>query len=83
MENTAKQSMMFMDYLATYPNAVLCFFAGNMQCHVDLNAAYLLLNGGKSCIAGYFYCAANLHVLNCNHTLHNFPIVIECKTLKH
>eukprot|EP00957_Ditylum_brightwellii_P172940 13166395-Ditylum_brightwellii.AAC.1 len=28
--NTAKQSTMLMDYLVTYPNAVLCFFAGNM-----------------------------------------------------
>eukprot|EP00957_Ditylum_brightwellii_P123901 9444600-Ditylum_brightwellii.AAC.1 len=40
--NTAKQSPMLMDYLATYPNAVLRFFAGNMQLHVDSDAAYLV-----------------------------------------
>eukprot|EP00957_Ditylum_brightwellii_P065957 5002040-Ditylum_brightwellii.AAC.1 len=74
---------MLMDYLATYPNAVLCFFAGNMQLHVDSNAAYLVVNGAKRRIAGYFYCASNLHALNYNKTPHNVPILIECRTLKH
>eukprot|EP00957_Ditylum_brightwellii_P185136 14098628-Ditylum_brightwellii.AAC.1 len=83
MENTSKQSIMLMDYLAMYPNAVLYFFAGNIQLHTDSNAAYLVLNGAKSCIAGYFYCASNLHVINYNHTLHNVPILIERKMLKH
>eukprot|EP00957_Ditylum_brightwellii_P112875 8606296-Ditylum_brightwellii.AAC.1 len=72
-----------MDYLATYPNAVLCFFAGNMQLHVDSNAAYLVVNGAKSRIAGYFYCASNPHTLNYNKKPHNAPILIECRTLKH
>eukprot|EP00957_Ditylum_brightwellii_P126515 9642915-Ditylum_brightwellii.AAC.1 len=39
--NTAKQSTMLMDYLAAYPSAVLRFLAGNMQLHIDSNAAYL------------------------------------------
>eukprot|EP00957_Ditylum_brightwellii_P049280 3739608-Ditylum_brightwellii.AAC.1 len=72
-----------MDYLVTYPNAVLCFFAGNMQMHVDSNAAYLVGNGAKSRIVGHFYCASNPHTLNCNKTPHNAPILIECRTLKH
>eukprot|EP00957_Ditylum_brightwellii_P071041 5398361-Ditylum_brightwellii.AAC.1 len=38
-----------------YPNAILCFFAGNMQLHVDSDAAFLVVNGAKSRIAGYFY----------------------------
>eukprot|EP00957_Ditylum_brightwellii_P040195 3041228-Ditylum_brightwellii.AAC.1 len=74
--NTAKQSTMLMDYLATYPNAVLHFFAGNMQLYVDSDATYLVVNGAKSCIAGYFYCASNLHTLNYNKTPHNAPILI-------
>eukprot|EP00957_Ditylum_brightwellii_P064093 4862119-Ditylum_brightwellii.AAC.1 len=72
-----------MDYLATYPNAVLCFFAGSMQLHVDSDAAYLVVNGTKSCIAGYIYCASNPHTLNYNKKPHNVPILIECRTLKH
>eukprot|EP00957_Ditylum_brightwellii_P121818 9289744-Ditylum_brightwellii.AAC.1 len=72
-----------MDYLATYPNAVLRFFAGNMQLPVDSNAAYLVVNGAKRRIAGYFYCASNPHALNYNKTLHNAPILIECRTFKH
>eukprot|EP00957_Ditylum_brightwellii_P001850 142592-Ditylum_brightwellii.AAC.1 len=80
--NTAKQSIMLMDYLATYPNAVLRFFAGNMQLHVDSDAAYLVVNGAKSHIAGYFYCASNPHTLNYSKTPYNAPILIECRTLK-
>eukprot|EP00957_Ditylum_brightwellii_P066803 5069381-Ditylum_brightwellii.AAC.1 len=72
-----------MDYLATYPNALLRFFTGNMQLHVDCNAAYLVVNGAESRIACYFYCEFNLHALNYNKTLHNAPILIECRTLKH
>eukprot|EP00957_Ditylum_brightwellii_P127574 9728700-Ditylum_brightwellii.AAC.1 len=73
---------MLMDYLATYPNAV-CFFAGNMQLHVNSDAAYLIINGAKSHIASYFYCASNPHALNYNKMPHNAPILIECRTLKH
>eukprot|EP00957_Ditylum_brightwellii_P180422 13743964-Ditylum_brightwellii.AAC.1 len=72
-----------MDYLATYPNAVLRFFAGNMQLHVNSDTAYLVVNGTKSHIAGYFYCASNPHALNYNKTQHNAPILIEYRTLKH
>eukprot|EP00957_Ditylum_brightwellii_P177021 13485535-Ditylum_brightwellii.AAC.1 len=74
---------MLIDYLAMYPNAALQFFTGNMQLHVDSNAAYLVLNGAKNCIIRYFYCAANPHVLNYNQTPHSTPILIECRTLKH
>ena len=74
--NTAKQSTMLMDYLVTFPNAVIRFFAGNTQLHIDSDAAYLVINGVKSHIAGYFYCASNPHTLNYNKTLHNTPILI-------
>eukprot|EP00957_Ditylum_brightwellii_P153915 11715250-Ditylum_brightwellii.AAC.1 len=74
--STTKQSTMLMDYLATYPNAVLRFFAGNMQLHVDSDATYLVVNGTKSRIAGYFYCASNLHTLNYNKTPHIAPTLI-------
>eukprot|EP00957_Ditylum_brightwellii_P078093 5937070-Ditylum_brightwellii.AAC.1 len=54
-----------------------------MQLHVDSDAAYLVVNGAKSRIAGYFYCAPNSYTLNYNKTPHNAPILIECRTLKH
>eukprot|EP00957_Ditylum_brightwellii_P038578 2916407-Ditylum_brightwellii.AAC.1 len=81
--NMAMQSTMLMDYLASYPYAVLFFFAGNMQLYVDSDAAYLVINDTKSHIAGYFYCASNPNALNYNKTPHNAPILIECRTLKH
>eukprot|EP00957_Ditylum_brightwellii_P044272 3358740-Ditylum_brightwellii.AAC.1 len=45
--------------------------------------SYLVLNGAKSQIASYFYCAASPYALNYNRTLHNVSILIECHTLKH
>eukprot|EP00957_Ditylum_brightwellii_P055343 4194482-Ditylum_brightwellii.AAC.1 len=81
--STAKQSTMLMDYLATHPNVVLHFFAGNMQLHIDSDAAYFIINGAKSCTTGYFYCASNPHTLNYNKTPYNAPILIECRTIKH
>eukprot|EP00957_Ditylum_brightwellii_P057291 4342378-Ditylum_brightwellii.AAC.1 len=54
-----------------------------MQLHVDSNATYLVVNGTKSRIASYFYCASNPHMLNYNKIPHNAPILIECRTLKH
>eukprot|EP00957_Ditylum_brightwellii_P207089 15351416-Ditylum_brightwellii.AAC.2 len=46
----------------------------NMQLHVDSDAAYLVLNGAKSCITIYFYCTTNPHVLKYNYTSqHSYP----------
>ena len=46
---------MLMDYLHTFPNATLCFYAGDMQLHVESDAAYLVLPGVHSLVAGHFY----------------------------
>ena len=45
---TLQQSTMLLDYLATYPNAKLRSYAGNMQLHIESDAAYLVLPGAKS-----------------------------------
>ena len=58
--DTLKHSKMLLDYLATYPNAKLRFYAGNMKLHFESDAAYLVLPGAKSRIAGYFYLHAPL-----------------------
>eukprot|EP00957_Ditylum_brightwellii_P054319 4115155-Ditylum_brightwellii.AAC.1 len=71
-----------MGYFHTYPNARLRFFAGNMQLHIDSDAAYLVMPGAKSCFVGYFYMASNPHTLNYNGVLHNAPILVECHALK-
>ena len=62
--NTFKQATMLLDYLATYPNAELNFYAGNMQLHIESDAAYLVLPGAKSRVAGYFYLHSPLNANN-------------------
>ena len=53
-EKTKCELEMLMDYLSTYPNAVLQYYAGEMKLSVESNAAYLILPGAKSRIAGYY-----------------------------
>ena len=41
-----------MDYLNTYPDAYIRFYASDMILHIDIDAAYLVAPKAKSCIAG-------------------------------
>lgn len=50
-QNTVDQLNMIMDYLATYPNAVLRFYAGTMQLKAESDSSYLVVRGAKSRIA--------------------------------
>ena len=71
-----------MDFLHTYPNARIRFFAGTMQLSVDSDASYLVQPGAKSRYAGYFYLESTPNSLNYNGTPHNAPIHTECATIK-
>ena len=59
--DTLKKTLMLLDYLSTYPQAKLRFYAENMKLHIESDAAYLILPGAKSRIAGYFYLHAPPH----------------------
>eukprot|EP00957_Ditylum_brightwellii_P096926 7381798-Ditylum_brightwellii.AAC.1 len=72
-----------MDYMHTHPNAHLRFFAGNMQLCVDSDAAYLVMLGSRSCIAGHFYLVSHPHLLNYNHSPKQTPFHNACLILKH
>ena len=47
-----------MDFLHTFPNAKSQFYAGDIQLHIDSDAAYLVLPGACSRPAGHFYLLA-------------------------
>ena len=79
---TLKQSNMLTDYLATYPNAKLWLYVGNMQWHLESDAAYLVLSDTKSWIAGYFYSHAPPHPSKYHPKGYTVPIHAECFTLK-
>ena len=46
---------MLLDYMSTDPNAKIRFKASDMIIHIDSDAAYLVLPGAKSCVAGYYF----------------------------
>ena len=77
---TEKALAMLLDYLATYPNAVLRFVAGTMQLKVESDASYLAVKGAKSRIAGHFYLEPARNYFNT--TSQNGPVATECVTLK-
>ena len=80
--DTVHKTNMLLDFLATHPAAKLRFYAGNMQLKVESDAAYLVLPGARSRIAGYFYLHANPHPTKVYSKYYNAPIHVECSTIK-
>ena len=77
-ENTNEKNQMLLDYLNTFSDTKIRFYASDMQLFVDSDAAYLVAPKAKSRIAGFFYCS--------NSTVSpplNGPIHVECKILRH
>ena len=54
-QHTSDEVNMLMDYMATYPDSVIRYHASDMIIHVDSDAAYLVAQGAKNRIAGYYY----------------------------
>ena len=57
--NNGTQQMMkalchFLDYCYNYPDAVKLYVASDMILFIDSNVAYLVENGAKSRVAGFF-----------------------------
>ena len=65
-----------MDYMATYPESIIQFYASDMILSVDSDAAYLVLPKAKSRIAGFYYLTDR------DSSYYNSPILVVCKTLK-
>ena len=70
-----------MDYLATYLDAYIQYYASDVQLHIDTGSAYLVLPKSRIRIAG-FYCLTNTPNIN-DRFLRNGVILVELKTLLH
>ena len=83
-EHTEKACDMLMDYLDTYPNAVLQFSKSDMILYVDSDAAYLVLPKARSRIAGHFYLGnqPSPAPTTPNPESTNAPIHTACKRLR-
>ena len=67
-----------MEYLHTYPSAILGYQAGNIQIKVESDAAYLVLLGAKIRIAEHYTLTNNTAI----NSLFTSPINTECKTVR-
>ena len=81
-ENMNEKIQMLLNYLSTYPNATIRFYESDMILYVDSDAAYLISEGAKSRIAGYFYCSNKSTTKPPSPPL-NAHIHVECKLLRH
>ena len=81
--NTMQKCKMLLDFCATHPTPTIRFNASDMILHVDTYAAYLVLPGSKSRIAGYFYLSNHPPFSRTPTPCINGAIHVECKTLKH
>ena len=66
-----------MDYCATYPDATIWYHTSDMILNVESDVAYLVAPNATSRVAGYYYLS------NAAGTLHNPPIQVLCKLLRH
>ena len=71
-----------MDYFHTFPNAKLRFYAGDMQLHIESDAAYLVLPGARRRVAGHFYLSASATPNKAYRGRFNAPIHTECRIIK-
>ena len=80
-KNTLTKLNKLLDYVATYPNAILRFHTSDMVLHVDSDAAYLVLPEARSRIAGHYFLSD--HPDKSLTPTPNAPILTECRTLRH
>ena len=79
---TTKKAAMLMDYLCTFPNATLRFYAGDIQLYVESNAAYLVLLKARSRIYGHFYLNGFKSPNKAYRDNLIAPSLTECATIK-
>ena len=79
---TERKAHMLMDYLATYPNAKLQYYTGDMKLQVETDTAYLVLSNTRSRVAGHFYLTAVPTTNKAYTNQYKASILTECHTLK-
>jgi hypothetical protein len=79
-EKTKQAVHHLLDYATTQPLAIVRFLASDMVLEIDSDAAYLVMPGAKSRIAGYFQLINNNGAKPFPNGV-NGAILVECKTL--
>ena len=80
--NTKKSTHKLLDYVATYPNTTIRFYASDMILYVESDAAYLVQPNARSRLSGFFYLS-NAQPPNIDpKPRRNGLFAIECKTIR-
>ena len=80
---TTSATNILMDYMTTYPNAVIKYNASDMCLYVDSDAAYLVLSKARSRGTGQFFLSDTPPNSNTKpRPTPNVPIHTECVTLR-
>ena len=78
-ETTKAKVQWLLNYVATYPNAKICFTKIDMILYINSDAAYLVLPNARSRYAGHFYLSNKTQNPTCPRLPRNNPIHTECK----
>ena len=81
-QHTLEQCQRILNYVNTYQDVRVRFYASDMILNIDTDAAYLVLPKARSRLAGYFYMGHKRGKAS-PHTLLNGAILVECKTILH
>ena len=75
------KAQQLIDYVATYPDTYIRFYASNMILNIDSDATYLVAPKARSRVAGYFQLGSLPTTIQ--HPYINGAVLVECKTLRH
>ena len=81
-QHTLDQCQRLLDYVNTYQQVSVRFYASDMILNIDTDAAYLVLPKARSRLAGYFYMGHHKGKKS-PFTPLNGAILVECKTILH
>ena len=76
-EKTRYGCDMLLDYVTTYPNPKIRFYASDMILHVESYAAYLIQPNARSQYAGYYYLGSP----NSTKNMLNGAVLVICRTI--
>ena len=82
-EQTNEKIKMLLDYIHTNPNAKIRFRSSDMVLNIDSDAAYLVLPGAKSRVAGYYFLGNKTNTKSPQDCTPNGAVLVECKALRH
>ena len=74
---TLERAMLFLDYAATHPDAIMTYKASNMILHVHSDASYLTEPKARSRAGGHFFLSSKAKDAPNNGAVHNIAQILK------